>query len=357
MGDEIMIRFRCWSRLLATLFLVFAFFGVNTAQSESASHPLYLGTAGPMHWALGELIVDRFMPVLKEESAGELELKVFPRGAICSEHGCVEQVMLGMIDMATISAGNAGAFGDVFEILNMPYLFSDQQSASKIMEDWLRDELAERAERELGFKVLAITPGGGFRNLVNNRQSVSFPSDLRHLKLRTTKSAVEIELIRSWGGRVVPYDWALLYEGLQAGVVDGMYLQNIFTAAAGLSTIVTHITETQATYSAHIVVMSAARFYALPLAHQEALLAAGRAVEEEADEYYQAWLDRSLPALQGRVEIKSLNAVERQEWERLSLDAWERLKGRFDPAMVKRVLHEQGRQEFLKQLEERRVFE
>jgi TRAP-type C4-dicarboxylate transport system substrate-binding protein len=136
-----------------------------------------------------------------------------------------------------------------------------------------------------------------------------------------------------------------------------MYLQNIFTAAAGLSTIVTHITETQATYSAHIVLMSAARFYALPLAHQEALLAAGRAVEEEADEYYQAWLDRSLPVLQGRVEIKSLNAAERQQWERLSLDAWEHLKGRFDPAMVKRILNDQDRQEFLRQLEERRLFE
>ena len=303
------------------------------------------------------MIVDRFMPVLRAESSNTLDLKVFPRGAICSEHGCVEQVMLGMIDMATISAGNAGAFGDVFEILNMPYLFADQENASQIMKNWLRDELAQRAERELGFKILAITPGGGFRNIVNNTQSVDSPADLSNLKLRTTKSAVEIELIRAWGGRIVPYDWALLYEGLQAGVVDGMYLQNIFTAAAGLSTIVTHITETQATYSAHIVLMSAARFYALPTVHQNALLAAGRAVEHDADEYYRAWLDRTLPVLKGSVEIKSLNAAERQEWERLSLDAWESLKGRFDPSMVKRVLNEQGRQEFMKQLEERRVFE
>lgn len=352
-----MLLFHCNRRLIANLCLILVCLAAKAAQSESESRTLYLGSAGPMHWALGELIIDRFIPVLKEESAETLELKVFPRSAICSEHSCVEQVMLGMIDMATISAGNAGAFGNVFEILNMPYLFADQASASKIMQDWLRDELAERAERELGFKVLAITPGGGFRNLVNNRHRVDSPTDLSHLKLRTTKSAVEIELIRSWGGRIVPYDWALLYEGLQAGVVDGMYLQNIFTAAAGLSTIVTHITETQATYSAHIVLMSAPRFHALSPEHQSALLAAGRAVEQDADEYYQAWLDRSLPVLQGRVEIKSLNAAERQEWERLSLDAWEHLKGRFDSSLVKRILREQDRQEFLKQLEERGVFE
>lgn len=352
-----MIRLRFKPDLLVTLSLIIALLGASTARSEGETHTLYLGSAGPMHWALGELLVDRFVPVLRAESLHTLDLKVFPRGAICSEHGCVEQVMLGMIDMATISAGNAGAFGDVFEILNMPYLFADQETASQIMKNWLRDELAQRAERELGFKVLAITPGGGFRNIVNNRQSVDSPADLSHLKLRTTKSAVEIELIRAWGGRIVPYDWALLYEGLQAGVVDGMYLQNIFTAAAGLSSIVTHITETQATYSAHIVLMSAARFYALPTMHQNALLAAGRAVEQDADEYYRAWLHRSLPVLKGRVELKSLNAVDRQEWERLSLDAWKRLKGRFDPSMVKRILHEQGRQGFLKQLEERRVFE
>ena len=71
-----MLLFHCNRRLIANLCLILVCLAAKAAQSESESRTLYLGSAGPMHWALGELITDRFMPVLKEESAETLELKV-----------------------------------------------------------------------------------------------------------------------------------------------------------------------------------------------------------------------------------------------------------------------------------------
>ena len=100
-------------------------------------------------------------------------------GSLCSEHSCVEQMKLGQVDIATVSSGNVGAFGTTFDIINLPYLFKDAETANRIMNAWLGKELSRRAEKEMKVHVIAIVPVGGFRNVVNTQRQARVPTRLR----------------------------------------------------------------------------------------------------------------------------------------------------------------------------------
>src|SRR5690606_15150603 len=121
--------------------------------------------------------------------------------------------------------------GTTFDLINLPFLFKDNASAERIFDGWLVEELQQRAARELKMHMIALVPVGGVRNLVTVKGPVKEPKNLKGLKIRVTKSPAEFNLVKSWGAAPIPYDWTQLYEGLQSGVVDGMYLQDTFTVS------------------------------------------------------------------------------------------------------------------------------
>lgn len=231
---------------------------------------LTVGTATSPAGSLGEAVVNVLKPGLEKHSNGRIELVVHDKGLLCSEHGCFVQMKLGQIDIATVSSGNVGAFGTTFDIINLPYLFKDDATADRILNGWLAAELGKRAEKEMKVHTIALIPVGGFRNVVNTEREVRVPADLKGLKIRVTKSPTEFNLVK---GRAVPvpYDWAQLYEGLQSRVVQGMYLQDTFTAAGKFTEVVKHVTAVGAAFSAHPILMDLDRYQKLPAWAREAI--------------------------------------------------------------------------------------
>ncbi|MEZ5658399.1 MAG: TRAP transporter substrate-binding protein [Burkholderiaceae bacterium] len=294
----------------------------------------------PMAWASWPL--ELMKPKLAEYTGGRLELVIHDRGSLCSEHSCVEQLGLGQIDIATVSSGNVGAFGTTFDIINLPFLFAGEDGASKILNSWLARELSERARKEMGMHVIALVPVGGFRNIVNTQREVRVPADMKGLKIRVTKSPVEFNLIKAWGAAPIPYDWASLYEGLQSGVVQGMYLQDVFTSFGKFYEVVKHITRVEAAFSAHPLLMTKKRYDALPDWARAAIDRVGMDMQREGFAVDQAWQQSALGAMQGKVAVYQPSQQEMDLWRAGARDAWAGVKGTYDPALARRILEEQG---------------
>jgi TRAP-type C4-dicarboxylate transport system substrate-binding protein len=110
---------------------------------------LTIGSTASPAWSLGKDLNNVMKPNLEKYSGGRIELTVQGGGALCNEQGCVEQMKLGQIDMATVSSGNVGAFGTTFDIINLPYLFKDAETANRISNAWLAKELSQRAEKDM----------------------------------------------------------------------------------------------------------------------------------------------------------------------------------------------------------------
>lgn len=312
---------------------------------------LTLGTQANDTMSNGQSLLAVFKPAIEKHSGGRIQLDVRGNGALCSEQICVEQMRLGQVDIATVSSGNVGAFGTTFDLLNLPYIFKDNASAERIFNNWLVKELGERSEKELKMHMIALIPVGGFRNIDTTKKQIKVPADLKGLKIRVTKSPTEFNLVKSWGAAPIPYDWTQLYEGLQSGVVEGMYLQDTFTVTGKFTEVVKYVTQVNAAYSAHPILMDLERYRKLPSWAREAIDKAGADWMREAFAYDVKWQQLAASALQGKAQIYVPNEKEMALWHKGAIEAWTSVRGTFDPKLVRRILEEQGQKELIKELE------
>jgi TRAP-type C4-dicarboxylate transport system substrate-binding protein len=301
----------------------------------------------PTNWWFAEFIG----PKLKEYSHGQIDPNVQVNATLCSEHKCVEQAKLGQIDIGSVSAGNIGAFGPTFDILNLPYIFKDDASAEKLINGWLGDELAKRAEAEMDLHVIAIIPSYSFRNIDNAKREIRVPTDMKGIKFRVTKTAVESALISGWGGIPVPYDWDQLYSGLQSGIVNGMYIPDAYVAAQRFYEVTRYITQTGGGWNAHIIFMAKKRYDALSPTEREIIDRIGAEIKASSFRVDREWMARQDKLLQGKVQIYKPTPPELQLWYAGAPPAWAVMKGRYDAKLVRRALVEQGQDALIKQLE------
>lgn len=328
------------------------FIAALTAQSAAAQDKMKLsvGSAAAPAWSLGKGLNAILKPNLEKYSNGRIEVTVHGGGALCSEHACVEQMKLGQVDIATVSSGNVGAFGTTFDIINLPYIFKDAETANKITTAWLSKELAQRAEKEMKVHVIALVPVGGFRNIVNTQREARVPGDLKGLKIRVTKSPTEFNLVKAWGAVPVPYDWAQLYEGLQSGVVQGMYLQDAFTSAGKFFEVVKFVTEVNGAYSAHPIMMDLARYQKLPQFAKDALAKVGADLAKDMYALDVEWVKTAGQAMQGKVKSYRPSQAELAQWHKGAKAAWVAVKSTYDPKLALRILEEQGQKALIADL-------
>lgn len=297
----------------------------------------------PTAWLVKEFVAPRF----EKYSNGRISTNVQIGGSLCSEHKCVEQAKLGQIDLGTVSGGNIGSFGPTFDILNLPYIFKDDASAETIINGWLGEELAKKAEKEIGLHTIAVIPSFGFRNLDNGLREVKVPADLKGIKLRVTKTPIELALIKGWGGIPVPYDWATLYEGLQTKIVNGMYIPDAYVAAQRFYEVTPYITRTGGGLNTHIFFMSRDRYTKLPDWAKETISKTAKELREAAFKIDIEWREKANAELKGKVKIYEPTPAEMQLWYKGAVPAWLAVKGTYDPALARRILEEQGQKELI----------
>ncbi len=324
--------------------------GASQAQDKKAELHLVIGTAYGAKIAQNHLFRWIVKPRLIQYSGGRISVDLQQQNKLCSEHKCIEQVQLGQIDIGVASSGNMGAFGNTFDTNFLPYLFKTDSFAAKIVDvrnSWYGKELRARVRKEMDLHLLATVVGGGFRSLDNTVREVRVPKDLKGIKIRVTKSPVEFSMIKDWGAIPVPYDWGQLYEGLQSGVVQGMYIPHLFTALRKFHEVTPYITETGGGMVLLNTSMSTKRFDSLPKWAQDV-------IEKVFEEFHAENLpvDRLASAqaveiLESQAKIYRPTAAEYALWESAAPKSWLKVKGRYRPETVIRLLEEQGSTKFL----------
>lgn len=312
---------------------------------------LTMGTQANDTMSIGQVLSKVFVPAVNKHSGGRLQLDVRGNGALCSEQVCVEQMRLGQVDIATVSSGNVGSFGTTFDLINLPYIFKDNASAERIFNGWLAKELAQRSEKDLKMHMIALIPVGGFRNIDTTKKPVKVPADLKGMKIRVTKSPTEFNLVKSWGAAPIPYDWTQLYEGLQSGVVEGMYLQDTFTVGGKFTEVVKYVTQVKAAYSAHPILMDLERYRKLPGWARDALDQAGADLMREAFAYDVKWQEDAAGAIRNKAQVYVPTPQELALWHKGAIAAWVSVRGTYDPKLARRILEEQGQTDLITELE------
>ena len=332
------------------LFASSAMAGAALAQDQEK---FVFGTSHPPHVGPGIVFDKQMKSLFDQHSGGRISVDLHFSRAICSEQVCVEMMRLGQVDMGTISAANLGAFGRAVDFLTLPYLFENQMAALPAIEGWLNDEINKLTHSQMGVHIWGWVPVCGQRQLLQDVRLVKVPGDLKGIKLRVTKSPTEFTLISDWGAVAVPYDWAAVYQGIQSGVVNGLFLPDCHLWSEKFHEIIDFSTRVNGSWNLNLLVMDLKRYEELPNWAGEAVDRTGVAITKEIFANDDAWLAESRKILEskGVVTFHVPNEEEVKLWRKGAVGAWIQSKGQYDPALVARILNAQGKMDFVKELE------
>ncbi|MEM7525621.1 MAG: TRAP transporter substrate-binding protein DctP [Pseudomonadota bacterium] len=153
-----------------------------------------------------------------------IEGELFIGTQLCSNGAeCLQGVADGTIDVYISTSGGASGIFPYVQVLDLPYLMSDDRIAEHVLSGDFTRKMREMALEDSGGAIRLMTIGntGGWRNFANTKRRVATPSDLEGLKIRTVVADLPQELVKALGASPTPIPWPELFTSFQTGVVEG----------------------------------------------------------------------------------------------------------------------------------------
>lgn len=160
----------------------------------------------------------KFKEYCERESGGTVLVELYPNSELGDDRASTERVAMGTIEMALPGTSQMVAYSKDFGITDMPFIFTNTESAFAALDgelgDALNAQLVGTGLKNLGFYLI------GERHVSSNIKPVNTPADLAGVKIRVMESPVYIETFRALGANPLPMSFAELYTSLQQGTVD-----------------------------------------------------------------------------------------------------------------------------------------
>jgi tripartite ATP-independent transporter DctP family solute receptor len=154
---------------------------------------------------------------IAKETGGRLGVKVYPDSVLGSEKDVLEQVKLGVIEMARV---NIGAFHPLVPdtlVPSMPYIFRDEAHTRKVLDGPIGEEILASLD-QAGFVGLCFYDGGV--RSIYGKKAVRTPDDIKGMKIRVQQSDLWVAIIKAMGANATPMPTAEVFTGLKVGIVD-----------------------------------------------------------------------------------------------------------------------------------------
>jgi tripartite ATP-independent transporter DctP family solute receptor len=188
----------------------------------------------------------------------------------------LQKIKLGTVDFALPSTVMSSQI-DEFGLFEMPYLVRDRGHMRAIEEQVVWPELAPLSEAQ-GYRMLAVWENG-FRHVTNNLRAIRTPADLAGVKLRTPAGIWRVKLFQALGANPTPMALSEVFVGLQTRVIDGQENPLAQFWGSKLHEVQAYLSLTGHVYTPAYVVVSPARWAALPDDVRDVLAEEARAVQ------------------------------------------------------------------------------
>ncbi|KAF5035115.1 Solute-binding protein [anaerobic digester metagenome] len=200
-----------------------------------------------------------FKEKAEELSNGQLQVTIYPNGALGGEREAAEGVKLGTLQMTIVTTDGAlPAWVPETQVLSIPYLFANKEEAYKTLDELLQSELGPKFEAQ-GFKHLGFMELG-FRHFTNNKREVKTAEDMKGLSIRVQEAPIWFALIEKLGATATPVSFNELYTALQQGMVDGQENPITSIASSRFNEVQKYMTLDGHTYAAESMIINKA-FY------------------------------------------------------------------------------------------------
>ncbi|MGE4297102.1 MAG: TRAP transporter substrate-binding protein [Desulfovibrionaceae bacterium] len=192
--------------------------GLCSGAFAGDTYKLKLGhTGAPTHHY--QSICTMFAKKVAEKTGGKVIIDVFPADQLGKQLEAVEGTMMGTQDMVLASDTVLSNWVPDMGILNLPFLFNDNNDVRKVLDGPIGARLAKKLEPH-GAVVIGWWDNG-MRHITNNKQPIKSPADLKGMKIRVPEGEVFVSTFKALGAGPTVISFGELYSALQLGTVDG----------------------------------------------------------------------------------------------------------------------------------------
>jgi tripartite ATP-independent transporter DctP family solute receptor len=240
--------------------------------------------------------MQHFADIVRDRTAGALEITIFPDGQIGQEANLLAQVQAGKLDFMKASASVLERAASAYRVFSLPFVFRDHGHWTRV------------TTNSVGESILASTASIGLIGLTYydagarsfyGRKAISHPDDLKGLKIRIQQSPTMARMMRLFGAQGVEMAWDQVYTALKLGLVDGAE-NNVSALVVGRhGEVVTHYSLNEHTMVPDVFLMSAQRWQSLTPMHQTIVREAARASYDRMNELWSAFQGEARAAAEG----------------------------------------------------------
>ena len=214
----------------------------------------------------------QFANEVNEKTNGDIKIEVYPNATLGGEKDNLEQMGIGALDMAKVSAASLETFAPVYEAFSVPYIFNN---------------------RDQGFIALTWLDSGT-RSFYTVKTPVMTPADLKGLKIRTMDSPMAIEMMNCFGGSATAMPISDVYTAMQSGVIDGAENNETALTVGGHGEVAKCYSYDEHTRIPDIVLISTKVWNKFSVEQQEIVQAAADAAKETYKADWQAAIEQAV---------------------------------------------------------------
>lgn len=239
---------------LASLLIGCMFAAMTCSAAEPAKKPMTLKLGHIQSetdlWQLGAA---KFAELVDAKTKGEIKIRLFPNSTIGNDRDMAEGLQIGSVDFALI-AGVLGNFEPSLQIMEMPYLFNNEEHLRKVIYGPVGEALLDNLLKSSNIRGLSFWERGP-RHLTTNKP-VNSLADIKGLKIRVPEIPPMVAAWKAMGANPTPMAWGEVYTGLQQNVIEAQENPIPYIYAGKIHEVQKYIALTKHKYEYVILAMS-----------------------------------------------------------------------------------------------------
>lgn len=255
----------------------------------------------------------QFAERLGEETNDSIQVEVYTNGQIGGDRELFEGMQFNTIQGATMSTGPIAQFVPTFNVLELPFLFENEEDAYQLLDGSIGQDLLEELEPQ---KVIGINYfENGFRVLTNNEKEIETLEDVQGLDLRTLENRWHMQIWSELGANPTPMNYGEVYIGLEQGTIAGQENPIGNVVNSHFYEVQQYLTMTNHIYNASPFMVSEAFWETLTEDERQAVEKIADEVQHNQRLANQKEAEASRSYLEARgITISELTSEERQRW-------------------------------------------
>jgi tripartite ATP-independent transporter DctP family solute receptor len=211
----------------------------------------------------------RYADIVAYKTRGKVQINVFPNQELGTDPQMIEMARSGKLAIILPPTAKLTTLVPAFQVLDLPFLFSDRENAYEILDGTPGKTLLEKLS-DYGLKGATFWESG-FKQFTSNKM-IKKPADFQGQNIRVMRSKTIMDQFSAFGATPVIVDFHKTYQALLDGIVEGQ--ENPLGSIDGMKfyEVQSHLTISNHAYLAYVMAFSQSILDKLPTDIQNVLL-------------------------------------------------------------------------------------